>query len=267
VKALYDDVCKNFPPIAGVANGAMVLQDTPILNMTIENMEKVIAPKVDGSIYLDRLFPDNTLEFFVLFSSLACVLGNKGQSNYTAANTFMVSLAAQRRKRGLAASVINIGATVGNGYLTRERSQELQDYLRKVGFMWMSERDFQQVFAEGILAGRPESGQNHEVVSGLRVVNDDEEKTIWYSNPKFQHCILHQDVGEGEKERSKAHIPIKIELLSATDKEQVHDILKGIYLELLRMLNWLTIRRIFHFQNTNHTTTQFRYRWDDGKGC
>jgi hybrid polyketide synthase/nonribosomal peptide synthetase ACE1 len=211
----------------------MVLQDTPILNMSLEKMEKVIAPKVDGSIYLDRLFPDNTLEFFVLFSSLACVLGNKGQSNYTAANTFMVSLAAQRRKRGLAGSVINIGATVGNGYLTRERSQELQDYLRKAGFMWMSERDFQQVFAEGILAGRPESGHNHEVVSGLRVVNDDEEKTIWYSNPKFQHCILHRDVGETKKERSQALLPVKAKLLAATNKEEINEILKGISLELL----------------------------------
>nr|AKL78827.1 GLNRPS8 [Glarea lozoyensis] len=234
VRNLCDEVRKTFPPIAGIANGAMVLDDTPILNMTIEKLDKVLAPKVKGSIYLDKLFANDDLEFFILFSSLACVLGNKGQSNYTTANSFMVSLASQRRNRGLAASVINIGATVGNGYLTRERSQELQDYLRKAGFMWMSERDFQQVFAEGVVAGRVDSGQSGEVVSGLRVTNDAEEKTIWYNNPKFQHCIIRQSVDETNSEKAKPIVPLKTELLHATNKEEIERILKDSIVLKLR---------------------------------
>lgn len=78
---------------------------------------KVTRPKVEGSIYLDELFQDTSLDFFVFFSSLAAVTGNLGQSNYSAANCFMSGLAEQRRQKGLAASVINIGPVLESGTL------------------------------------------------------------------------------------------------------------------------------------------------------
>ena len=151
----------------------MVLQDTPTRDMSLEDMEKVLKPKVNGSIYLDELFSDNILDFFIFFSSMVAVVGNLGQPNYNAANTFMSSLEAQRRKRGLAASVINIGAIIGVGFITREVSQANQDNLRKGGYMWLSEQDFHQIFAEAVLAGRP------EISTGLRYVEANEPyKTI-----------------------------------------------------------------------------------------
>ena len=56
------------------------------------------------------------LDFFLLFSSTVCVIGNLGQAHYGAANGYMQSLSRQRHKRGLAASLIDISrfASIGN---------------------------------------------------------------------------------------------------------------------------------------------------------
>lgn len=59
----------------------------------------------------------------------------------------MTTLAAQRRTRGLAASVIHIGAIVGTGYVTRELTEIQQKALRSYGNIWMSEQDFHNIFA------------------------------------------------------------------------------------------------------------------------
>ncbi|KAL9130700.1 MAG: hypothetical protein Q9217_001179 [Psora testacea] len=236
VHNLYEEVCRTLPPVAGVANGAMVLHDTLFGDMDLEKMEKVLKPKVEGSIHLDELFAENNLDFFIFFSSLASVFGNTGQSNYSSANMFMTSLAAQRRKRGLAGSVIDIGAIMGVGYMTREVSQWVLDQLRNSGYMWMSERDFHQMFAEAILAGHPQSTQNPEIVTGLRVVNADEElKTVWTTNPKFQHCVIHQAV-DGNKDNGSAVVPIMTQLQAATSQRKAYEILKDSFVSKLQTM-------------------------------
>ncbi|KAI3396960.1 hypothetical protein diail_11360 [Diaporthe ilicicola] len=107
---LVDHIRQNFPPIAGIAHGAMVLDDISFFEMPLEKMNKVLQPKVKGAIYLDELFQDDSLDFFVLFSSVTAIAGNRGQSAYSTANMFMTTLATQRRNKGLAASILHIGA-------------------------------------------------------------------------------------------------------------------------------------------------------------
>ena len=125
VRNLYKQISASLPPIAGLSQGAMVLHDSLFPDVELDRVQKVVRPKVAGSIYLDEIFSDKTkpLDFFVFFSSVAYVTGNAGQSIYGAANAFMASLASQRRRRGLAASVINIGAILGAGYVSRELTQ------------------------------------------------------------------------------------------------------------------------------------------------
>ena len=65
VQELYQEITANLPPIAGVAQGAMVLDDIATRDMTYEQMMKVLRPKVDGSMHLERLFHDQALDFFL----------------------------------------------------------------------------------------------------------------------------------------------------------------------------------------------------------
>jgi hybrid polyketide synthase/nonribosomal peptide synthetase ACE1 len=187
----YGDIAQKLPPIAGVVQGAMVLHDTPIRDMTFELFQKVLRPKVLGSINLNQIFHQPDLDFFIYFSSMTGVVGNIGQANYTTANSFMMSQAAQRRKNGLSGSVINIGAIIGVGYVTRELSQANQDNLFKGGYTFMSEPAFHQAFSEAIVAGRPGSRIDPEISTGLRVVSRTESNPpVWVDNPRFSHHII-----------------------------------------------------------------------------
>lgn len=219
------------PPIAGVANGAMVMHDTLFTDMSHEMMEKVLKPKLDGTNHLDDLFQETNLDFFVLFSSIVCVCGNIGQSNYAAANAYLKGLAAQRRQRGLAASAFDIGRVVGIGYVERV-SQGVQDQMVKNGFMPISESDFHQMFAETIHAGRPESGPesgaNPAFTTGIGLMRDDADaKAPWFDNPRFSHCIVEAGVESISKEGKKTGLPVIGQLVNATTTEEALDTLKG----------------------------------------
>lgn len=74
------------PPIGGVANGAMILSDKLFADMTYDSFRKVLRPKVEGSKNLDEVFSEDDLDFFILFSSISAVTGQRSQANYAAAN-------------------------------------------------------------------------------------------------------------------------------------------------------------------------------------
>jgi NAD(P)-dependent dehydrogenase (short-subunit alcohol dehydrogenase family)/acyl carrier protein len=95
--------------VRGVFNGAAVLEDHPFKEMQQEAFERVLAPKVKGTWNLHTLTKDAPLDFFVTHSSVASVLGNHGQANYSAANAFMDGLVNMRVVQGLAAQSINWG--------------------------------------------------------------------------------------------------------------------------------------------------------------
>lgn len=227
VTSAFKTISATMPPIAGVAQGAMVLRDTMFADMTVEHMEKVLKPKVQGSIYLDDIFRDVPLDWFVFFSSIACITGNPGQSMYAAANMFMNSLAAQRRKRGAAASSVEIGAIMGNGYVTRELTLQQQAFLHQVGNTWMSEQDFLVIFAEAVLASAPSSPETVETATGLRLQYGD-EKITWFSNPMFQHLVLKTGTAVSSKAGSKNGVSVKTQLLEAKTAEEVFELLKGM---------------------------------------
>jgi len=228
VRSVYKQICDELPPIGGVAQGAMVLSDAMFVDMGLERVQKVVEPKVKGAIHLEELFSTANLEFFVFFSSMAYVTGNQGQSIYAAANAYMAALAAQRRKRGLAGSVINIGAIVGNGYVTRQLTDAQREYLTHMGNVFMSEQDFHQIFAEGVVAGRPKSSDIPEIMTGLGVAHtDDAEKVTWFHNPKFSHCVVWPENQEAGVGMSKQNVTVKSQLLLATTPEEVTEAIQG----------------------------------------
>ncbi|WYZ35340.1 hypothetical protein EsH8_I_001616 [Colletotrichum jinshuiense] len=192
LQAVYRDIKSTMPSMGGVMNAAMVLRDRLFINATWADFAAVLAPKVQGSQYLDELFYDNsTLDFFVLFSSLTCVMGNAGQAAYSAANSFMTGLVEQRRRRELPASVVHIAMMVGLGYVHRA-SDDIEAGLRHK-LMPLAEADLHDMLAEAIIEGRPRVQQsgNGEIITGLKRGT----ASFWRENPRLWHYL----VGENEQ--------------------------------------------------------------------
>ncbi len=114
--ALFEDIG---PRLAGVFHSAGVLHDGVAVGQPAEEVERVLAPKIRGAWNLHERTRDLALDHFVLFSSMASMLGNPGQSAYSAANAFLDGLAAKRRAAGLAGLSIAWGPWSGDGMAAR----------------------------------------------------------------------------------------------------------------------------------------------------
>ena len=109
VDAALAEVGRTMPVLRGVVHAAGVLDDGALLQQDWSRFATVLAPKVSGAWLLHDRTRRHPLDFFVLFSSAASLLGSAGQSNHAAANMFMDVLAHQRRREGLPALSINWG--------------------------------------------------------------------------------------------------------------------------------------------------------------
>jgi malonyl CoA-acyl carrier protein transacylase len=132
VASLLSQINTTMPPLKGIIHGAGVIDDRLLLEHQWQLFAKVFAPKVSGAWNLHRFTQDLTLDFFVLFSSVASILGSAGTANYAAANAFLDTLAHYRRSLNLPGLSINWGPWSQVGMVAKLDNREVER-MQKMG--------------------------------------------------------------------------------------------------------------------------------------
>jgi KR domain/Phosphopantetheine attachment site len=196
---------KTMPPIKGCIQASMVLkvrlpnetsekqmltlsQDAGFANMSVEQFNAAVKPKVDGSWNLHTLLPKG-MDFFVLLASLSGVGGPYGQSNYASGNTYQDGLARYRVSRGEKAVSLDLGVLQSVGYVAeRER---LADLLQNQATQGIQESEFHSVLDYYCDPNLPLLSPLHsQVIIGLEIPARLRAKSVdepsWMSRPLFK---------------------------------------------------------------------------------
>lgn len=121
--------------------------------MTYEQWTAAVAPKVDGAWNLHNAFSNHSLDFFVMTSSLVTIIDEPGQSNYSAANTFLESFCQYRHTLGLPASVLGICPVDGVGFVAENPA--VRKKLKSRCLYFLAERELLDYIELAILNSLP----------------------------------------------------------------------------------------------------------------
>ena len=171
-----DNCAEELPPIRGVIQTAMVLQDSILENMSIDDYNAAIFPKVQGTWNLHK-YLNSDLEFFIMLSSLAGVIGNPSQSNYTAGGAFQDALARYRVGKGLPGVSLDIGAVKNVGYVASNRS--IYDRLERMGYRLLGEDEILSALESAILYPCP------QIMVGINTAASERHDTILGGDARF----------------------------------------------------------------------------------
>ncbi len=107
LESAINELRNKFGRINGVIHCAGIAGDGFIFRKEEETFKRVMGPKVQGTLLLDRMTRQDEPDFFVLFSSINAVIGVAGQGDYTAANSYLDAYSVYRNKLGLRTLAIN----------------------------------------------------------------------------------------------------------------------------------------------------------------
>lgn len=129
LKTGLEEIRARGPKLAGIVHAAGVLNDGVMVRQSGADFEEVMRPKLAGTWNLHELTQSDALDFFILFSSVAALLGSPAQASYAAANAYLDALTLYRRAHGLPATTVawgawsEIGMAAGSTSRTRSAGQ------------------------------------------------------------------------------------------------------------------------------------------------
>ncbi|KAG6008169.1 Type I Iterative PKS [Claviceps maximensis] len=179
VSCLLSKMQQSLPAIRGIIHAAMVLRDTLFEKMTFQDYDEVVRPKISGALHFNKVMDNDELDFFILLSSVAGIVGNRGQAAYSGANTFLDALAHHRRQKGLAATSICLTSVDDVGYLASNAARK-KEVLRNISGSSMSEKEV-LALVEAAINGQICDGQ---CITGLNL-DTPTSLPFWADDGKF----------------------------------------------------------------------------------
>lgn len=115
MKAVIDDLKSKYGRINGVIHCAGLAGDGFIIRKQKKIFNSVLLPKIEGTWIIDKLTERENLDFTIMFSSMTTLIGGAGQSDYTAANSYLDIFSYYARKLGKKVITINWPAWIETG--------------------------------------------------------------------------------------------------------------------------------------------------------
>jgi NADPH:quinone reductase-like Zn-dependent oxidoreductase/short-subunit dehydrogenase/acyl carrier protein len=161
-KAL-SECTRTMPPIRGAIQAAAVVWDAVFHNYTLKQWQANLEPKVQGSWNLHCHLPKD-MDFFVMLSSIAGLMGHRSQAGYAAGNTFQDSLALCRQSQGLPAVAIDLAAMLDVGAIMEGTTAAKFSASEAT---WMTEAELHSIIKMCISGGIDEYATPPQVCTGI----------------------------------------------------------------------------------------------------
>ncbi|MDT5116455.1 MAG: mycoketide-CoA synthase, partial [Mycobacterium sp.] len=142
-------------PLSGVVHAAGVLDDAMVTSLTPERVDPVLRAKIDAAWNLHELTRDLDVSAFVMFSSMAGLVGSSGQANYAAGNSFLDGLAAHRRAHGLPAISLGWGLWDQASAMTGGLDAADLARLGRDGILALSSDEAMELFDTALIVDQP----------------------------------------------------------------------------------------------------------------
>ncbi|KAG6017861.1 Type I Iterative PKS [Claviceps lovelessii] len=179
VSSTLSKIRQSLPAIRGVIHAAMVLRDTLFEKMMFQDYHDVVRSKISGTLHFSEAMQNDEVDFFILLSSVAGIVGNRGQAAYSGASTFLDAFAHHRRQKGLVATSINLTAVEDVGYLASNTSRK-REVLKNISGRSMTQKEV-LALVEAAISGEICDGQ---CITGLDL-DTPESLPFWVDDGKF----------------------------------------------------------------------------------
>jgi hypothetical protein len=191
--------------------------------MTHSQWVQATAPKISGTWNLHELLPSG-LDFFVMISSISSVMGNRGQANYAAANSFMDALAHYRTAKGERATSLNMGFFLSAGAVAESAS--LRDHFAsKLPFVPVTEGELHALLSIYCNTSAAQSTKGDcQVILGMTTNQDmykrNADAAYWLQKPAFRQILATDHTGGTEKDQSRQGPGAAGKSLSSADSKE-----------------------------------------------
>lgn len=165
--------------------------------LTYNQFKAAVDPKVLGALHLHNTLKDTPLDFFVMTSSISAVLGNPGQANYSAANSYLDALARHRNLQGQAATSLALPMVLDVGVVAENENIEVS--LNRKGMYGINEHEMLASFVAAMSQPTPQASEStttdfgsSQIIMGLdptllaaTVASSDTTDPYWYNDKRL----------------------------------------------------------------------------------
>lgn len=189
--------------LGGIFHVAVVLEDAMIQSLTSDQICKVFRTKCQGALNLHEATIEHQLEFFVCWTSVSAICGNKGQGAYVAANAYLDALMRWRRNKNLPGTAMTLGAVPSRGLVAE--NDIIRRSLERNKLDVLSEQELMYLVEECVKLEQPKESEQsidwHQLIVGVNVTEPD---VWWAERSLFRNLYANRQYGKAAfKSRSK----------------------------------------------------------------